>query len=565
MGLAKGDLVMEEKKKSYWASITAFCFVGAAVLLQLIERVARDYNLEFRIYVQVFKGIFIWLVMPLVVAFAVEHDFVREKAGRFFRHLVFTILVILILGVSCFRGLVFFFGEMIEEEVLEDGRIRGCWSTLAGDVFYYYEPVLGIFKTPFPGWSEEELEEMLRQRHGEGISLVEIRQDGSRIYQASGIRPGTEPFYFQTWGDYLIEDNFLYSLMKSDAVGFWANKRNRALAFVKWNQVIELEEEDQWNNKDNPGNEDRLLVNCHSREDAMLCAADLADWLFYAAEDGRYFAETDASETDKFLWAKDVLFSIWINYRDAETGGWEKRQETLLSAKEPLLEGDWEAVKTQIEERLNEYYDRLEEKKAASDLETEEPESEPEEEFQQDLVQWEKDFMEFYRGDYEKEVYLPDGTTGYRMVILDAALGSRMYGLLKTTDQGESWQVANRDPFKTTGMGVDFTFLDEEFGFATLMHNGGDEAELYVTEDGGESYELAVLQGITVTLEDGYVYNPYDYPQMPYEEDGKLYLLCGQGMDGDYHGGDGAALALFESTDHGHTFVFKEMREKDNS
>lgn len=562
---------MEEKKKSYRASVTALCFVVVAVLLQFIEAAAKDYHLEFRIYVQVFKGIFIWLIMPLVVAFAVEHDFIREKVGGFFRYLVLTILVILILGVSCFRGLVFFFGEMIEEEVLEDGRIRGCWSTLAGDVFYYYDPVYGIFKRPFPGWSEDELEEELWQRHGEGISLVEVKQDGSRIYQASGIRPGIGPFYFQTWGDYLIEDNFLYSLMKSDAVGFWANKKKRALAFVKRSQVIELEEEDLWNNKDNPGNEDQLMVNCHSKEDVMLCAADLADWLFYAAEDGRYFAETDDPETDRYLWAKDVLFSIWINYRDDETGSWEKRQESFLSVKEPLLEGDWGEVKTQLEERLSGYYERLAQKKAEkADREESWQENEAvndtvEEDTAQDIAEWEERFLEYYRDDYEKEVFLPDGITGYRMVVLDAALGSRMYGLLKSTDQGESWQVANRDPFGSTGMGIDFTFLDEEFGFATLMHNGGDEAELYVTEDGGKSYEMAVLQGLTVTLEDGYVYNPYDYPQMPYMEDGRLYLLCGQGADGDYNGGDGAALALFESTDHGHMFVFKEMRERKDS
>ena len=111
------------------------------------------------------------------------------------------------------------------------------------------------------------------------------------------------------------------------------------------------------------------------------------------------------------------------------------------------------------------------------------------------------------------------------------------------------------------GMGIDFTFLDEELGFATLSHNGGDEADLYVTENGGESYQRAVIQGLEVTLEDGYLYNPYDFPQMPYEEDGKLYVLCGQGADGDYAGGDAAGMALYESTDGGHTFTYKEIRK----
>ena len=109
-------------------------------------------------------------------------------------------------------------------------------------------------------------------------------------------------------------------------------------------------------------------------------------------------------------------------------------------------------------------------------------------------------------------------------------------------------------------MVIDFTFLTEEFGFASLMHNGGDEADLYVTEDGGRSYQPCVFQGVSAELEDGYYYQPYDYPQMPYEENGRLYVLCGQGMDGDYAGGDDAGKALFESPDHGYTFLYQGIQ-----
>ena len=48
---------------------------------------------------------------------------------------------------------------------------------------------------------------------------------------------------------------------------------------------------------------------------------------------------------------------------------------------------------------------------------------------------------------------------------------------------------------------------------------------------------------------------------MPYEENGKLYVLCGQGADGDYAGGDDAGMALFESEDRGHTFLYQEIRK----
>lgn len=173
----------------------------------------------------------------------------------------------------------------------------------------------------------------------------------------------------------------------------------------------------------------------------------------------------------------------------------------------------------------------------------------------------EVDFMDIWDGDYEKECQVGDGTVRYRMVVEDAALGSRFYGLLKSVDAGKSWQMSNPDPFdQQLGQGIDFTFLDESFGFATLMHNGGDEADLYVTRDGGGSYELVEMEAYVVTLDDGFTCEPYDYPWMPWEEEGAVYVLCGQGADGDYNGGDEAALALYRSTDRGKSFRFVEIR-----
>lgn len=104
--------------------------------------------------------------------------------------------------------------------------------------------------------------------------------------------------------------------------------------------------------------------------------------------------------------------------------------------------------------------------------------------------------------------------------------------------------------------------MTSDFGFASLMHNGGDEADLYVTKDGGHSYQPCVFESYSVELEDGYYYQPYDYPQMPYEEDGRLYVWCGQGADGDYAGGDAAGMALYESKDQGNTFLFQGIRKK---
>ena len=62
----------------------------------------------------------------------------------------------------------------------------------------------------------------------------------------------------------------------------------------------------------------------------------------------------------------------------------------------------------------------------------------------------------------------------YQMIVEDAALGSRFYGLIKSTDGGAHWQVVSSDPFGgQMGGSVEFTFLDEMFGFCDAFHNGG--------------------------------------------------------------------------------------------
>lgn len=172
-------------------------------------------------------------------------------------------------------------------------------------------------------------------------------------------------------------------------------------------------------------------------------------------------------------------------------------------------------------------------------------------------------FMKSYDGEYEKEVKLEGTSIRYRMVVVDAALGSRLYGLIKSQDDGRTWQEVSLDPFDSQlGMAVDFTFLDEQTGFATLAHNGGDNADLYITEDGGNHYESVAIEEKLFTLPDGTMYAPYDYPQMPYESDGIFVLLCGQGSDGDYNGGDQGAMAQYQSTDGGHTFTFQNLKKE---
>lgn len=161
--------------------------------------------------------------------------------------------------------------------------------------------------------------------------------------------------------------------------------------------------------------------------------------------------------------------------------------------------------------------------------------------------------------DYQiaEEFYLSENL-GYRLAVTGAAAGSRFYSLFISNNGGETWEVLNRDPFGSSGGAAGMIFIDEKLGFLALSHSGGSYADLYRTEDGGLSYEKVEMPKVKVALGDGEDYNPFDFPEMPYEENGVLNLLVGQGSDGDYNGNcDG----LYKSNDKGKTWEYvKEMK-----
>lgn len=143
---------------------------------------------------------------------------------------------------------------------------------------------------------------------------------------------------------------------------------------------------------------------------------------------------------------------------------------------------------------------------------------------------------------------------GYRLEITGAAAGSRSYSLTGTTDGGLAWNTINADPFSgSLGAAVEITFLNDKLGFICLSSNGGSKGKLYRTEDGGASYKEIEFPGVKVALDNGETYNPFDLPGKPYEKDGSLNVLVGQGSDGDYNG---RCKALYKSVDNGITWKY---------
>ena len=149
---------------------------------------------------------------------------------------------------------------------------------------------------------------------------------------------------------------------------------------------------------------------------------------------------------------------------------------------------------------------------------------------------------EFTVGYSEKDgiqSYFLDNNVGFQMPIIESAAGSHYYALEKTTSGGTTWERINLSVFNDSGGSASgLVFFDELLGFAGLALNGGAEAELYRTEDGGFTFTKVAFPEVEVELSNDVSSIPYDYPGMPYLIGEQMFMLVGQGSDGDYNGGD---------------------------
>lgn len=175
--------------------------------------------------------------------------------------------------------------------------------------------------------------------------------------------------------------------------------------------------------------------------------------------------------------------------------------------------------------------------------------------------------MEYSEQESSKDEFWLNGSIGYRLNIEGAACGSRAYSISKTLDGGLNWDMLSEDPFGgRMGVANGVAFINENLGFLSLSHSGGSYGELYRTEDGGKTFEVVDIPEVEVESFDGEKYNPFILPEVPYEEDGILYVKVGQGQYGDYSGSDdfyGRPMALFASEDNGVTWKFvKEVPEE---
>ncbi len=148
--------------------------------------------------------------------------------------------------------------------------------------------------------------------------------------------------------------------------------------------------------------------------------------------------------------------------------------------------------------------------------------------------------------------------TGYIFTMSGNALGGVIgIRILKTTDSGKTFQTIEHN-LETIHQSSEYNIINENIIFITDTKNGGNNGILYRSEDGGKTFKEVQLP--LGTLNETLLHTKptesfleiYDTPMLPIIKDSKLYLMVGQGADGDY----GNLKALYTSDDLGNTFTF---------
>ena len=130
-----------------------------------------------------------------------------------------------------------------------------------------------------------------------------------------------------------------------------------------------------------------------------------------------------------------------------------------------------------------------------------------------------------------QNIHFVNSNVGFMLKFEDVAMGIAFGKISKTTDGGNKWNdiffgVGNENKiFKRSSQ---IKFINENIGFLTMPSVGGESSDLYITKDGGNSFnKLEIMEN-----------NIYDFYNLPIVEDGVLSIKITQGSDGDYNGGD---------------------------
>lgn len=150
----------------------------------------------------------------------------------------------------------------------------------------------------------------------------------------------------------------------------------------------------------------------------------------------------------------------------------------------------------------------------------------------------------------------PKVNVSYVIATSGRAMSQEGQTIFKTTDGGSTWKEAGVGP--SSWLLQSAGFVEENLGFMSYPKVQGGKTNFYRTEDGGKTFEPVMLP---VNKQEwmGLTSEPFIQPQTPYIENGQMFLLVGQGEQGDFKGG--TIMAKYKSEDKGKTWTFVELVE----
>lgn len=150
--------------------------------------------------------------------------------------------------------------------------------------------------------------------------------------------------------------------------------------------------------------------------------------------------------------------------------------------------------------------------------------------------------MRFRKVDFLNENF------GYIIISGDRTMSQEASHVYLTHDGGKSWEETNNSG--VTRLMSDGAFIDELTGFLSFGTINPVEPDLYVTEDGGNSWSEAVIN-----VPEKY-HQIFVIAETPVKVGEELTVLLNQGPNGDYEGG--RVKGKFVSNDNGKTWSFQK-------
>ncbi len=163
-------------------------------------------------------------------------------------------------------------------------------------------------------------------------------------------------------------------------------------------------------------------------------------------------------------------------------------------------------------------------------------------------VTWQE--SKVYEGGYKANTFLSRTENRcYLTFAVDRALGSDYYATFWSEDMA-AWNQVSMDQAFEVNLNCSY-WSDDMTGY----YSGG-EGFFYMTKDGGASYQQ-VQYTAPREITDELGFQPFDTMEKMYQENGVIYMVVGQGDDGDYVKNGELMKALYQSRD-GMDFQFAE-------